>query len=240
MCNEIRDTNFIGGNCSFGTVYRKRCLFLINRRFIMKILQEMRISFKEKKFELLFNFIAIISGVLIAFKLEDCAKKRAMNDGTITRIGIMYLESQYNITEANEIFKTYSDTNSISVSVDRLDKSAASLVLQNENVFNVLTTLQVSLIQSYIDALNTVNRMNETYFEHLDAVGYRTTDNGRLIRTKLRENTASFLATSYVFECEFKKFFDKKGNELREIEKFEATIKKAKQKILDGKLKLGK
>lgn len=206
----------------------------------MKVLREMWISLKEKRFDLLFNFVAMIAGILIAFQLEGCARQRSINDETITRIGIMYLETQYNITNGSEIYTTYSDANSINVRIGRLENSAASLVLEDENIFHILTPLQVSLIQSYIDALNLVNQMNERYFEHLDTVGYRTTENGRFIRTKLRENIASFLATSYVFEHEFKKYFDKKGKELRKIKEIEMKIKLAKQKILDGNFKLSK
>jgi hypothetical protein len=208
----------------------------------MRILQEMWVSFKEKRFDILFNFIAMIAGILIAFKLEGYARQKAVNDGTITKIEIMYLESQYNIIDANKIYTTYSDTNSITVNVDRLGNSAASLVLQDENVFNVLTHLQVSLIQSYIDALDSVNQTNEKYFEHLDTVGYKTTANGRLVRTRIRENAASFLAVSHVFENEFKKFFDEKDKdrELKRIKELNTTIKTDKQKILDGKFKLMK
>ena len=206
----------------------------------MKILRQMWITLKEKRFDLLFNFIAMIAGILIAFQLEGCARQRSMNEETITRIGIMYLETQYNITNAGEIYDTYLDVNSLAIRMGRLENSAASLVLQNENVFHVLTPSQVSLVQSYINTLNLVNQMNERYVEHLDTVGYKKTDNGRLARTKLRENAASFLAVSYVFEKEFKNYFDKKSNELRKIREMEATIKVAKQKILDGKFKLGK
>ena len=223
-----------------GTNAQKQRVLRINVRFIMKILKQMWITFKEKRFDLLFNFIAMIAGILIAFQLDGCARQKSMNEETITRIGIMYLETQYNITNASEIYTTYSDANSLNIRMGRLENSAASLVLQNENVFHVLTPSQVSLIQSYIDALNLVNQMNERYFEHLDTVGYKTTYNGRLARTKLRENAASFLAVSYVFEKEFKNFFNKKRNELRKIKEIEATIKVAKRKILDGKFKLNK
>jgi hypothetical protein len=198
------------------------------------------LKFNELKYELLFSFIAMILGIVIGFECENYRQNKSADNSTRVKIHYTYLESEYNIGLGKKLLDSYQSPDSARAYIMFLDYHSARSLLDDENIFNVLPHYKVSLVRSYIDAIMHVNMMNEKYINYLDAVNYKRTKNGVILRKKLKENIISFLATCYEMQQQLKIFFDDSLYDKEEIKKSELRIKSSRQKINEGKFKLEK
>jgi len=197
-------------------------------------------TFRDKKYELLLNFVAMIIGVLVGFQLEGIRKQNSLNRNTRTKLHIMFLESEYNLTIGKNIYDICIDTTTQKLNFKKLDDLAARITFEDENVFNILQPYKISLIRSYIDAIHTLNITNEKYINYLESIGYKNNSKAESLKKLVEKNSLGFLATCYVLQQEFKSFFNKKEYEKRKIKEVELEIQKAKELILQGKFKTEK
>ena len=190
------------------------------------------------KYLIMTNFIVMIIGILIGFYLEGLRKQHQFDKVSKTKLHIMYLETQYNIKIAKELYDCYSIKNSIQINLKRLDMSTAKIAFEDENIFRLLTPNKISLIRAYLEEAQSVNKFNDSYNEYLGDTNYKVTENGEKYREKIVDLASSFLATGYVVQQEFLEFFNEDIYDQAELEKIEKMIKKAKQKVLSGQFSI--
>ena len=203
-------------------------------------LKELKIlnSLNKIKFELLVNFIAMtiagIIGIMIGFRCEGYRQQRTRDRITNSKLAIMYLESEYNLSISRQMYKNYSNIKLTTFTPKILDDTAARVAFQDENMVNVLPNYQISLIRGYISGIITINYINDKYITYLKSVKFMHTSGGEVFRNSLKQDTAGFLALCGFLRKEFKRYFIKKEIELEMIRNYREKIRKMKDGILKG------
>lgn len=191
-------------------------------------------SLKRKKWDLFFNFIAMliagIIGIVIGFQLQEWRNQKLINHVTTTKLHNMYSKLEYNVIVGKDMYEHYSDTKSKTIFIKKLDDFAAKAVLRDGHILNRLSPYKISLLQSYIDTIDTINTTNEQYINYLRAVDYKITSDNINFRETIKIQTENFLALCCMLRLEFKDIVPKKDYDRERIGNIAKEIKKLQEK----------
>jgi len=181
--------------------------------------------------------LATMIGVLLAFNLNSQWQKSHLNKITAQKLHLVFLESQFNGTTAHEVFKVYSKSSVNTVIIKRTDVSLAFAAIQDENIITFLPAYKLSLLISYIDAQKTLNYSLENYENYLFGKK-QILQNKEVLINNIKGNAASALTMCLILQKEMKIYFNKHIYEHDKILSLEQNIKKTKQSIRQGTIKV--
>ena len=186
------------------------------------------------------EFIVTMFGVWAAFWLAGWSGQAALNENTLQRLQLAYMENLYNGTAAKEILDTFADVNSLSINVNHPDSTAALAAFQDSNVLQFLPIHKVSLLRSYVNSISTLNQSLQVYQGLLETQNYRRTTQVKESRQNVHENAAAVFAMSFVLLEELKEYRDEQSPDWENIKRIENRIKFVKGKALKGEVTLSK
>lgn len=185
-------------------------------------------------------FLATLCGVLVAFVLHDCWNQHQLNRATRQHLHLVYLESQYNITIAQRALNAFLRSTAQTVVIDRSAHSAATRAIHDGNVFSLLPPVKLTLLRSYVGALDGLNDSLDLFRDYLFNSSVRPLPAGdRLVQT-VRSSAAAAVAVCIVVQLEFEEYFDKRMYDKKRIQKIETQVEDLKQKALLGKTGVSK
>lgn len=190
-------------------------------------------KFKEKKYELLFSFMAMVVGIVIGFQLENVRQNISDNNSTKLKLHYMHLDTQYNFDLSTKLLDAYSDPDLLNTYIMFLDEQSTRAVLEDENIFNVLPHYNVSLIRSYLDALLVVNNMHKQYIDYTNLAKYSQIQDIIMYRESLKENIVAFISTLMEIQTQLKEYFDINLYDREKIKESELRIKARKNVLMD-------
>lgn len=195
---------------------------------------------KEHKYEVISGFIVAVSAVYIAFWLAWWGEQRGLRRTTKQKLHLVYLEAQYNITDAKGILDGYGDPNSFGINLNRPNSMAASVALEDANILAFLPLHKVSLLRSYANAISTLNQSLQVHQGVLESLNYNDGIQEKQARQIVSKNAAAVCAGAHVLQEELKEYVDETFFDQGEAERIENRIKSIKRKALKGEVSLSK
>lgn len=185
-------------------------------------------------------FSATMLGVLTAFVLQDCWHHHQLDSATRQHLHLVYLESEYNITIAQNSLDKFLGSMAQKVVIDRTAHPMASQAIHDENILSLLPAEKLSLLGSYVNALDVLNDSLDLHREYLINSLVRPLPAGDKLVQTVRSNAAAAVAACLVVQEEYREYFDKRIYNNEEIRKMETKVEELKQKALRGKTRVSK
>jgi hypothetical protein len=146
-----------------------------------------------------------------------------------TKIKMMRLETDYNYTNAKQLWATYNSEDASKVNVGGLSDVSAQYVLADEYASDYLNESQLIIILGYIKSISVLNSSNEIY------IGYNS-----MQRTKIREDVKRHVAQYFAYDSLIKSECSSISGEgdgigIREINR---RINETIDKIMSGEMQI--
>ena len=114
------------------------------------------------------NFITMILGILLGFRLQQYHEQSLKDEGTNAKINLFLLELDENTFVANNYllsYKTYSeqDTTRYFLKSEPFSNTASTLLLEDENILTFLDIEEIAIIKGYVRLINIVNNECNNY-----------------------------------------------------------------------------
>ncbi len=179
--------------------------------------------------------VAALIGIFIGFALDNWITQKSMNEDSKVRLNNMILECQYNGKTAYLKIEAYKDTLSNTIILKRLEDFSVTAVFNDDNILNLITPDQLSLLKCYLDAINNVNYSIDHYLNYVSHIDFKITTNSANMRHSIKNNCAELIASIVIIHEEFKFISQDKAFRFSRIEEFQKRLDKLNNEILAGK-----
>lgn len=193
-------------------------------------------SLRDMKWELSMNFVTMILGILIGFRLQQYHEQSLKDEGTNAKINLFLIELDENTFVANNYimsYKTYSeqDTTRYFFKSEPLSNTASTILLEDENILTFLNIEEIAIIKGYIRLINLMNNECNNYINLLLYGKNELAPLSQQYLENISKNAVSVIAYKYILDQEFIQIIkqepynnDKLKNIYKRIEDFEKEI----------------
>lgn len=157
--------------------------------------------------------IGSILGVTLYFWIAGIVEQNALDRATEQRLYLAYIEAEYNIKYAKNIYKDYAevnDVNSLKMNTRWLSTAAAVGAFGDANILSFISLDRVSLLKGYIDDIATLHKALQLHQGVLESQGFNLTPQEKDARRHVRSIAVDVNDIASVLRDDLKEYFDEK------------------------------